>query len=369
MSEDRLITLAIHTYEKAVMLKTLLENEGVPVVLHNVNLTQPVVSSGVRVRIKEKDLPLSLRIVENADIFTNNENLPNSRQKIIVPIDFSDYSFKAAKIAFHLAKINNASIIFLHSFIDPFFNENIQLSNNPTYELELGDARKLMEEEINSEMSKFTSQIKREIKLGEIPPIKFTTDIREGVPEDVITEYAKLSMPMLIVMGTRGAGKKEKELIGSVTAEVLDSCRVPVFSVPELAPIKSINDIKHVLFFSNLDQDDIIALDSLHRLFPDCHLHITLIQIIDKKRNIISNNAINALLSYCQRNFSNHSFSTEIFKPHNILTEFKNIEKEKNYNLIIVPNKKKNIFARLFNPSLAHRILFNADIPMMVIPV
>lgn len=369
MSEDRLITLAIHTYEKAVMLKTLLENEGVPVVLHNVNLTQPVVSSGVRVRIKEKDLPLSLRIVENTDIFTINEKLTGSRQKIIVPIDFSDYSLKAARIAFHIANINKASIIFLHAFIDPFFNENLQLSSNPTYEMEIGEARKRMEEEINVEMSKFISLIKRDIKAGEIPPIKFTTDIREGVPEDIITEYAKSSMPMLIVMGTRGAGKKEKELIGSVTAEVLDSCRVPVFSVPELSSIKSINDIKHILFFSNVDQGDIIALDTLHRLFPNCAMHITLIQIIDKKRNIINKNAIDALVSYCNKNFSNHSFSAEILKPKNILEEFKNIEKEQRYNLIVVPNKKKNIFARLFNPSLAHKILFNADVPMMVIPV
>ena len=368
MSEDRLITLAIHTYEKAVMLKTLLENEGVPVVLHNVNLTQPVVSSGVRVRIKEKDLPLSLRIVENTDIFTNNDKIPLLRQKVIVPIDFSDYSYKAAKIAFHIAQLNNASIIFLHAFIDPFFNENIQLSSNPTYELELGEARKMLEKEISSEMLKFTDQIKQDIKLGEIPPIKFTTDIREGVPEDVITEYAKQSMPMLIVMGTRGAGKKEKELIGSVTAEVLDSCRVPVFSVPELSLIKSINDIKNILFFSNLDQGDIIALDSLHRLFPNCCLHITLVQIADKKRHT-PNNAINALTSYCINNFENHSFSSETLKPKNILDEFKNIEKSQKYNLIVVPNKKKNIFSRLFNPSLAHRMLFNADVPMMVIPV
>ena len=41
-----------------------------------------------------------------------------------------------------------------------------------------------------------------------------------------IVEYAKENKPEMIVMGTRGAGKKEKELIGSVTAEVLDSCRL-----------------------------------------------------------------------------------------------------------------------------------------------
>ena len=50
--KDRLITVAIHTYAKALILKSLLENEGIPVVINNVNLIQPVVSSGVRVTRK-----------------------------------------------------------------------------------------------------------------------------------------------------------------------------------------------------------------------------------------------------------------------------------------------------------------------------
>ena len=47
-AEPRLITVAIHTYDHAVALKALLEGEGVKAVLQNVNLSAPVVSSGVR---------------------------------------------------------------------------------------------------------------------------------------------------------------------------------------------------------------------------------------------------------------------------------------------------------------------------------
>ena len=39
------------------------------------------------------------------------------------------------------------------------------------------------------------------------------------------------------------------------------------------------------------------------------------------------------------------------------------------FDLIIVPNKKKNIFSRFFNPGVAHKVLFQTDIPMLVIPV
>ena len=63
--EDKLVTLAIHTFEKAQILKTILETEGIEVYIHNVNQIQPVVSAGVRVRIKESDLPHALRIIED----------------------------------------------------------------------------------------------------------------------------------------------------------------------------------------------------------------------------------------------------------------------------------------------------------------
>ena len=63
--EDKLVTLAIHTYEKAQILKTILETEGIEVYIHNVNQIQPVISAGVRVRIKESDLPHALRVIED----------------------------------------------------------------------------------------------------------------------------------------------------------------------------------------------------------------------------------------------------------------------------------------------------------------
>ena len=37
--------------------------------------------------------------------------------------------------------------------------------------------------------------------------------------------------------------------------------------------------------------------------------------------------------------------------------------------LIIVPNKKSNALSRFFHPTLAHKILFERDIPLLVLPV
>ena len=301
MPDDRLITVAIHTYDHAVALKNLLESEGVNAVLQNVNLSHPAVSSGVRVRIHESDLPLALRIIENTDIFDSLKSTEVDgalNPMILVPIDFSDYSVKACDIALHLASRHKTHITLLNTYLDPYLSGNIQLSDSLSYDIAESEMRRTLDAEARRLMDEFIRKLRNRMKLNEIPPVKITSEITEGVPEEAITEYAKENKPQLIVMGTRGKGKKEKELIGSVTAEVLDSCRFPVLTVPESVNLSKADDIKHVVLFSNLDQEDILALDAIYRFFSDEHFNVTIVNVPDKKHSKSGRQAADALKGY-----------------------------------------------------------------------
>lgn len=372
MSEERLITVAIHTYENALMLKKILEHEGIFVTLQNINLTQPVIASGVRIRIKEDDLPSALRIIENPDIFTiEGTQTPDVTPKIIVPIDFNDYSIRVCNVAFRLAQIHKATIIFIYSYIDPFANGRMQLSDSYTYDVVENETRQALKIQANKKMSAFISQLKEQIKVGNIPPIKFTYKIIEGIPEEIINECAKEIQPILIIMGTRGAVRREQELIGSVSAEVLDSCRFPTLTIPEtIETTSSFNDLKHIMFVSSLSQDDILALDVLLKLFKDKDIRVTLTHISDKKHyEEFVVDALNSLKIYCEKHYKSTLFNVAILSSGNIIEDLKQINDNDNIDMLSLPNKKKNIFARLFNPSLAHKIMFNTDISMVVIPV
>lgn len=108
--EDKLVTLAILTYTKAQILKNVLENEGIETYIHNVNQIQPIVSSGVRLRIKESDLPRALKITESSTWLSESivgekePKVKDKSNKILIPVDFSNYSMKACEFAFNLAK-------------------------------------------------------------------------------------------------------------------------------------------------------------------------------------------------------------------------------------------------------------------------
>lgn len=371
----RLITLAIHTYERALAVKSMLEAEGIEVTLQNVNLEHPEVSSGVRVRISETDLPLALRIIENPEIFNlahaNDKAADDVSHTVIVPTNFSEYSFNAAMIATRIAARHKTELRFLHSYIDPHMAGNVQLSARLTYEIAETDTLENIINTATGAMTQFTGRLKDKMKGGELPIVKYSHTIVEGVPEDAIIEYAKDRAPYLVVMGTRCSDKKEKELIGSVTAEVLDECRFSVLTIPENLNPNTEFKPQNILFFSNLDQEDILAMDALYRYFPDAQSTVTIIHIPVRRRftdRTAGRSAI-ALSDYCKKTFNHYSFETVPVSPKTAIAELTRLQTEKKFDMLVVPNRRKNALSRLFNPGLAHKILFQADIPMLVIPV
>ena len=90
-------------------------------------------------------------------------------------------------------------------------------------------------------MDRLAETLREEIKHAKLAPVKFTHEIVEGVPEEAIAEWAKNNNPLLIVMGTRGTDTKERELVGSVTAEVLDPAvsRFSLFLKTSHSPIST----------------------------------------------------------------------------------------------------------------------------------
>ncbi len=75
------------------------------------------------------------------------------------------------------------------------------------------------------------------------------------------------------------------------------------------------------------------------------------------------------LTTYCKEHYAGYEFNVKSVGTHSVFDDMETIAGAQPFDMICLPNKHKNVFARVFNPSLAHKILFRADIPMMVIPV
>lgn len=373
--EDKLVTLAILTYSKAQILQSVLENEGIESYIHNVNLIQPVISAGVRVRIKESDLPKALKVIESSSWLSSeilHEESPKlaGSPQVLIPVDFSDYSLKACEFGFHLAERMQAEVVLLHVHFTPIYMPSLQYATDhfDVPAVENIPSIKSMLEDVHQKINKLTQDIDKKMEEGTCPRVKYTCILREGIPEEEILSYARHERPLIIVMGTRGEHQKDLELIGSVTAEVIERSPTFVYAIPERAPSKPIEDIHKVALFTSFDQRDLIAFDSLITTFKDNQFEVTFIHINSheekRKWNEIT---LAGIKEYFKKQYPDIEFNYLSVDEEYLLDNLDRFVQENRIDVICTSNYKRNIFARLFNPSIARKMLFHSNTPLLII--
>jgi len=368
--EDKLVTLAIHSFEKAQILKTILENNDIEVYIHNVNLIQPVVSAGVRVRIKESDLPAALKIIENMKFSLEEDEtkeVSNSKM-VLVPIDFSEYSLQACKFAFHYAQFIKGEVILLHAYFSPFFSNPLPVGDLIGYSASEELAMKDVLSQVNKDMGNFKNIIQRMMEKGDIPYVKFDTVIREGVPEEEIIRYSREFAPALIIMGTRGKHQKDLDLIGSVTAEVIDRTRVPLFAFPDRTHLDKLEDIKNIAFVTNFEQRDLVSFEYIVKFLDVKQLNVHFIYLSPSKENTWNEIKLAGIKEYFTKQYANITITYKVVKGENVLEKLDEYIQIEKIDAIALTNKRRNVFARLFNPSMARRMLFHNDTPLIIFP-
>lgn len=377
--DDKFITLAIHTSEHAMAIKRILESHGIGVKLQNYIPQGAHIAVGVRVMIHEKDLPMALKVTESLEHLSslNLDNiLAGHKGELLIPIDFNDYSICACKAGFDIANHLNLQPVLLHAYPTPAFSPSFTLDEASNLGIDNSLEEEYNEIEISSDLHKSGKKKMKDLvnslhslqKSGELPDLNFKAILEDGVAEDVIKEYCRVSPPTLVVMVTRAKDKKGAQLIGSVTAEVLDDSRVPVLSIPENCNFTLFREMKEMIYLCNMDQHDLICLDTFMRMFDYPEVNITLIPVSDREDKKIKEKLIH-LRDYFNKTYPTAHFLTSIIPHKNFMEDFNNYESQRGTELIVVPNQRKNAFMRLFNPGIAHRLLFQRDLPLLAIPI
>lgn len=364
--EDKLVTLAIHTFEKAQILKTILETEGIEVYIHNVNQIQPVISAGVRVRIKESDLPHALRIIEDNKWMENPEKEEEVRNKLIlIPIDFSDYSIKACELGINYAAMVGAKVVLLHVYFSPYFPTTIPLGDTMAYQINEEESVRHLQERVQADMNDICEYINERMAAGKLPKIKYDYVLREGLPEEEIMAYSKECRPLLIVMGTRGKGRKDADLIGSVTGEIIDVNRVPVLAIPEEVPFNDLRAVKHLAFATSFRQRDLVAFDEFMGLIKGLDVKIHLFNI-STSRDEWNEIRLTGVREYFQKQYPDADISYTVLSDGDLLLAVEKFVVEQHIDMIALSTYRRSIWSRMFNPSIARRMLFHTSLPLLV---
>lgn len=369
---DKLITLAIHTDEKAHILKSVLESENLAVVLEPVDSNDPLLTKGIRVRINEADLAKALGVIESRHLFSYSEpetyRTDDGRHRILVPVDFSDYSLKACEVAFKIAKQINAKVKILHVYFNPYFPTALPIAEVFAYQAKEEEAFQTIIDKVKSDIKKLCTVIDENIAKGIFPPINYSYVLKEGLPEEEIVSFAKEYKPSLIIMGTRGKDQKDADLIGSVTAEVIEMTKIPIFTIPENNHLTDIDSVKNIVFLTNFSQRDLTAFDSMYALFKNRNITVHLTHI-DTKKMVEFDTTIKmkGIKSYFSQKYPDTNFDYTLIDGPNLIEGLDKYIKEHNIDLLALKTAKRNIFARMFSPSVSRKMLFYSDTPLLVL--
>jgi len=138
-------------------------------------------------------------------------------KKVLIPIDGSDYSMRAAELGISVAKFLNAEITFVY-VIDTVVLEQI--------------TKITARDDIESNLKKNGEMYLKYVRgLAEKENMKAKTLLSKGRPFEQIVHLAKSLETNLIVMGTYGRKGAERILIGSVAERVIEYAPCPVLVV------------------------------------------------------------------------------------------------------------------------------------------
>ncbi|MEQ9217051.1 MAG: universal stress protein [Cyclobacteriaceae bacterium] len=271
---------------------------------------------------------------------------------ILVPVDFSDCSKNALKIAIDLAKKCGAKIHMVNS---------IHI-HTPHPDVSGGTL-------INSLLTDYEEQIRKsfnelESDLIELKNIPHESDRFIAYLVDAIFSETQRKDIDLIVMGTRSDHSNIEKFVGSNTTDIIRSAEVPVLVIPEST--KSFNPHKIGLasdFEGQVNFKNLAILSKFSELFD---AEILIFHVAQDPADVTV--ATQKKMKELHEKFLNHKASVRTIEADTVLNGVKLFTASHKLDLLSVVPKEHSFFQKLFKKSISKTIALNPSVPLITIP-
>ena len=177
--------------------------------------------------------------------------------KIILATDFSKENQMLVPYALDLLKPTGGTIILFHAYMDHF-----EVTNAKT--------------KAEQSMKKNIDYLNNEITKHGLSNIEISPRLADGFPEEELMHLTREILPDLVLMGTRGRGRKGF-LEGSMSKSLMSKSPVPLLSIHEEYKYKPNNE---VLYVTNFDKSDATSIARVFAILKPYHLHLHVVSFI-----------------------------------------------------------------------------------------
>lgn len=278
-------------------------------------------------------------------------------QRILIPVDFSDYATKAALFAAEIAALNQSTLYYLHA---------MELGIERIYQPLTDDNRYLtIAEERQSALEEFRDGIKKVY-----PNIKTELLLESGTAVDSILETCRMQQIDLVVMGTRGAGKIKQVLVGSTAAGVVAGSVIPVLVVPSGYAIEKPDGI---LFATNHFEEDegvLSMIITLARLFS-ATIHAVVFVDTDKAEAydyLENTRKMDHYKNWLNKKYPDISFHCELAEGEHFENAIELYQVRHDTDMVAMITYPRGFWQKLLQKSATRKMIFHSAIPILAIP-
>ena len=276
-------------------------------------------------------------------------------KKIIVPIDFSEYSEYALETAAMIARKNNAEILALHMLE---MSEAILTRTGTDMQMETMFFLQLAEK-------KFDDFLKKDYLKG----LKVSPIVKHFRVFSEVNEVAEEYGADLVVMGSHGASGIKEFFIGSNTEKVVRHSNIPVLIIKH-NPI--LTDFEKVVFACDFSEEAITPYINAQKLFKklDSKVHLIYVNLPNERFKSTSEmeTKVFSFLKKAEGNLDNYG-KVKFYSDYTIEQGILNYANSIGADLVALATHGRTGFLHLLEGSITEDLANHSVLPVMTFKI
>ena len=272
---------------------------------------------------------------------------------ILVPIDFSEQSKCAAKVAAKIAKKTNSEVFLLHMLDMPQSVVDAMSGSDNTTPASLLFMKKVHE--------RFDELKKQDFFKG----IKVTESVQFHKTFDGVIEESKKDNIDLIVMGSSGASGLTGMVVGSNTEKVVRHSEVPVLVVKKGASKMNIDSVVFASDFGAESKSKFQNVIDFVNIF-DAKLHLL---YVNTPHKFNSTKIISTTMTNFIADFEIRDYDTYVYNETTIEKGILNYSDEVGADLIAINTHGRSGLSSFFNSSVSQDLANHALKPIITFKI
>lgn len=271
-------------------------------------------------------------------------------KKIIVPVDFSEQSNNALKVAASLATKHKAEIIVLHMLE----LSSTMISSEGMPQEQVVFLLKLTEKRLNKFLDK-----------SFLKDISVTPIIKHYKVFSEVNEVAEKHGADLIVMGSHGVDGLEEIFVGSNTERVVRNATIPVLVIKEKIENFVVDSI---VFASNFKVENLIAFHKVKTFAELLNAEVNYVYINTPGDNFLSTeDAYSRIAAFISK--ANVGIEVEIYNDYTVEKGILNYSATTNADLIAMSTHGRKGISHFFMGSIGEDVVNHASIPVVTFKI